>query len=326
MIAFIIRRLLQSLLVMGTVAFIAFSLFNFVGDPVNNMVGQEATEAEREYIRQLLGLDQPFYIQFMRFVGNVLQGDFGQSYRLGQPVLNVLGDRVPATLELVFVAAVMALVIGVPMGVYTGLKRYAISSKLMLTISLIGVSLPTFVIGIMLILVFSVWLNWLPSFGRGQTVNVGWDSNLFSLEGWKSMIMPAITLCLFQLTLVMRLVRAEMLEVLRTDYVKFARARGLSNRAVHFGHALKNTLMPVITITGLQVGGLIAFAIITETVFQWPGMGLLFLQAIQFVDIPVMATYLLLVALVFVIINLIVDMTYYFVDPRLRTEGKGGGH
>jgi len=327
MIAFIIRRLLQSLLVMGTVAFIAFSLFNFVGDPVNNMVGQEATEAEREYVRQLLGLDQPFYIQFLRFVGNVLQGDFGQSYRLGQPVVNVLADRVPATLELVFVAAVMALLIGVPMGVYTGLKRHAISSKILLTVSLIGVSLPTFVIGIMLILIFSVWLNWLPSFGRGETANLfGWDSNIFSLEGWKSLLMPSITLCLFQLTLVMRLVRAEMMEVLRTDYVKFARARGLSNRAVHFGHALKNTLMPVITITGLQVGGLIAFAIITETVFQWPGMGLLFLQAIQFVDIPVMATYLLLVALVFVVINLVVDMTYYFVDPRLRTEGKGGGH
>lgn len=328
MIAFIIRRLLQSLLVMLTVAFIAFSLFNFVGDPINNMVGQEATEAEREYMRQLLGLDQPFYIQFAKFIGNVLQGDFGQSFRLGQPVVNVLADRVPATLELVFVAAVMALVIGVPMGVYTGLRRYAVSSKFMLTISLIGVSLPTFVIGILLILVFSVLPDdpILPSFGRGETVYIGWDTNLLSWDGLKSLIMPSITLCLFQLTLVMRLVRAEMLEVLRTDYIKFARARGLSNRAVHFGHALKNTLMPVITITGLQVGQLIAFAIITETVFQWPGMGLLFLQAIQFVDIPVMATYLLLVALVFVVINLIVDMTYYFVDPRLRTEGKGGGH
>jgi ABC-type dipeptide/oligopeptide/nickel transport system permease component len=235
--------------------------------------------------------------------------------------------RLPATLELVFVAAVLALVIGVPLGVYTGLHRDGAISRILLTASLVGISLPTFLIGILLILIFSVWLGWLPSFGRGATVDLwGWESNLVSWEGFKSIILPSVTLCLFQLTLLMRLVRAEMLEVLRTDYIKFARARGLTNRAVNFGHALKNTLVPVITITGLQIGSLIAFAIITETVFQWPGMGLLFLQAIQFVDIPVMAAYLCLVAFIFVVINLIVDLLYYAIDPRLRLEGTGHAH
>jgi peptide/nickel transport system permease protein len=299
-------------------------LFNFVGDPINNMVGVEATDAERDAARKRLGLDDPFPVQFARFVTNAVQGDFGQSYRLSIPVETAIAERLPATLELVFVAAVMALVIGVPLGVYTGLHRDGAISRILLTVSLIGISLPTFLIGILLILVFSVWLGWLPSFGRGATVDLwGWETNLASWEGFKSIILPAVTLCLFQLTLLMRLVRAEMLEVLRTDYIKFARARGLTNRAINFGHALKNTLVPVITITGLQIGSLIAFAIITETVFQWPGMGLLFLQAIQFVDIPVMAAYLCLVAFIFVVINLIVDLLYYAIDPRLRLERTG---
>jgi peptide/nickel transport system permease protein len=324
MLAYIVRRLLQSILVLIAVGFIAFSLFNFVGDPINNMVGVEATDAERDAARKRLGLDDPFPVQFARFVTNAVQGDFGQSYRLSIPVETAIAERLPATLELVFVAAVMALVIGVPLGVYTGLHRDGAISRILLTVSLIGISLPTFLIGILLILVFSVWLGWLPSFGRGATVDVwGWETNLASWEGFKSIILPAVTLCLFQLTLLMRLVRAEMLEVLRTDYIKFARARGLTNRAINFGHALKNTLVPVITITGLQIGSLIAFAIITETVFQWPGMGLLFLQAIQFVDIPVMAAYLCLVAFIFVVINLIVDLLYYAIDPRLRLERTG---
>ncbi|MBF2759750.1 MAG: ABC transporter permease [Ectothiorhodospiraceae bacterium AqS1] len=320
MLAFIIRRLLQSLLVMVAVGFIAFSLFNFVGDPVNNMVGIDATIEERQRMAESLGLNDPFPVQFARFAANAVRGDFGQSFRLSIPVEDAIAERLPATLELVFVAALLSLAIGVPLGVYTGLHRNSPLSRLMLTVSLIGISLPTFLIGILLILVFSVWLNWLPSFGRGETVDIGWQSNLVSLDGLRSIILPAVTLCLFQLTLVMRLVRAEMLEVLRTDYIKFARARGLTNRAVHFGHALKNTLVPVITITGLQIGNLIAFAIITETVFQWPGMGLLFLQAIQFVDIPVMAAYLCLVAFIFVLINLMVDLLYYAIDPRLRID------
>ena len=324
MLAYIVRRLLQSILVMLAVGFIAFSLFNFVGDPINNMMGIEATEAERERMAEALGLNDPFPIQFMRFVGNAVRGDFGQSFRLSIPVEEAIGDRLPATLELVFVAALLALAIGVPLGVYTGLHRDGFISRVLLTASLVGISLPTFLIGIILILIFSVWLNWLPSFGRGVTTSLwGWESNLTSWEGFKSIILPSVTLCLFQLTLLMRLVRAEMLEVMRTDYIKFARARGLRNRAVHFGHALRNTLVPVITITGLQIGSLIAFAIITETVFQWPGMGLLFLQAIQFVDIPVMAAYLCLVAFIFVVINLVVDLMYYAIDPRLRLDSVG---
>lgn len=324
MLAYIIRRVLQSILVMLAVGFIAFSLFNFVGDPVNNMLGLDATAADRERVAEALGLNDPFPVQFARFVGNAVQGDFGQSYRLSIPVEEAIANRLPATLELVFVGAVLALAIGVPLGVYTGLHRDGFISRILLTVSLIGISLPTFLIGILLILTFSVWLNWLPSFGRGETTIVaGWESNLLSFEGFKSIILPAVTLCLFQLTLLMRLVRAEMLEVMRTDYIKFARARGLHNRSINFGHALKNTMVPVITITGLQIGSLIAFAIITETVFQWPGMGLLFLQAIQFVDIPVMAAYLCLVAFIFVIINLMVDLLYYVIDPRLRLDGAG---
>jgi peptide/nickel transport system permease protein len=324
MLAYIVRRLLQSILVLIAVGFIAFSLFNFVGDPINNMVGVEATDAERDAARKRLGLDDPFPVQFARFAANAVQGNFGQSYRLSIPVETAIAERLPATLELVFVAAVMALAIGVPLGVYTGLHRDGAISRMLLTASLIGISLPTFLIGILLILVFSVWLGWLPSFGRGATVDLwGWETNLASWEGFKSIILPAVTLCLFQLTLLMRLVRAEMLEVLRADYIKFARARGLTNRAIHYGHALKNTLVPVITITGLQIGSLIAFAIITETVFQWPGMGLLFLQAIQFVDIPVMAAYLCLVAFIFVVINLVVDLLYYVIDPRLRLDRPG---
>jgi len=328
MIAFIVRRLLQAMIVMITVGFVAFSMFNFVGDPINNMVGQDATEEERETLRRALGLDQPFYVQYVAYLGNALGGNFGTSYRLGMPVVEAISERLPATLELVFCAAGLALLLGLPLGVYTGLHRDRWLSKVFLTISLIGISLPTFLIGILLILVFAVYLGWLPSFGRGDVVQIGWWSTGFlTVSGLKALILPSITLALFQLTLVMRLVRAEMLEVLRTDYIKFARARGLTNRSVHFGHALKNTMVPVITITGLQIGSLIAFAIVTETVFQWPGMGLLFLQAVQFVDIPIMSSYLILIAFFFVAINLVVDLLYYAVDPRLRADrAVAGGH
>jgi peptide/nickel transport system permease protein len=328
MLAFILRRLAQAVVVMLTVAFIAFMLFQYVGDPVTNILGQDATPEQRDQMRADLGLDQPFFVQFGRFVANAVQGEFGLSLRQGQKVSTLLLERFPATLELVVVAAVIALVVGIPMGVYTALNRGTFLSQVMLTFSLLGVSLPTFLIGILLIMLFSVTLGWLPSFGRGEVVKLGevWTTGWLTVAGWKHLILPAVTLAIFQLTLIMRLVRAEMLEVLRTDYIKFARARGLSNRAVHFGHALKNTLVPVITITGLQLGGLIAFAIITETVFQWPGMGLLFIQAVTFADIPVMAAYLCLIALIFVVINLAVDLLYFAVDPRLRVERPGGGH
>ena len=306
---------------MLTVAFIAFMLFQYVGDPVTNLLGQDATPEQRQQLRTDLGLDQPFPVQFAAFVGNAVRGEFGLSLRQGRKVSSLIVERFPATLELAFGAALLALVFGIPMGVYAALKRGNFWSQALMMFSLLGVSLPTFLIGILLIWIFAVHLQWLPSFGRGEVVSIGgWRTGFLTESGLRALILPAITLGLFQLTLIMRLVRAEMLEVLRTDYIKFARARGLTDRAVHFGHALKNTLVPVITITGLQLGAIIAFAIITETVFQWPGMGLLFIQAVGFADVPVMAAYLCLIALFFVVINLAVDLLYYAVDPRLRIE------
>jgi len=326
MLAFIVRRFVQSIMVMFFVAMVAFSMFTYIGDPVHQMVGIETSLEEREALRVKLGLRDPAIVQFGRFVKNAAVFDFGISYQHKKPVADLIMERMPATLELSLVAALFALVVGVPLGVYTGLHRDSLLSKFFLTISLVGVSLPTFLIGILLIFLFAVILNVLPSFGRGEVVDIGgWSTGFLTVSGLKALIMPSITLGLFQLTLIMRLVRSEMLEVLRTDYIKFARARGLTNRAVNFGHALKNTLVPVITITGLQLGSVIAFAIITETVFQWPGMGLMFLQAITNVDIPIMSAYLILIAFFFVLINLIVDMLYYVVDPRLRVEG-GGAH
>ena len=308
---------------MLAVAFIAFLLFSYVGDPIATMLGQEFTPAQRDALVAALGLDQPAPVQFLKFIGNALRGEFGLSYRLSRPVSDLIIERAPATLELAFCASVVALAVGLPMGVFTGLYRKSWLSRFFLTFSLIGVSLPTFLIGILLILCFSVWLGWLPSFGRGETVQIGfWSTGFLTVSGLKALVLPSITLGLFQLTLIMRLVRSEMLEVLRSDYIKFARARGLRQRSINFGHALRNTLVPVITIVGLQLGSIIAFSIVTETVFQWPGMGLLFIQSVSAADIPVMAAYLLLIALVFVVINLVVDLLYYAVDPRLRA-GKG---
>ena len=326
MLSFILQRIFQAVIVMVSVAFISFLLFQFVGDPVVFLLGQDATPQQIKELRADLGLDKSFVVQFWNFLANAVQGEFGLSLRQGAKVSRLIAERLPATLELAGVAALLALVLGIPMGVYAALKRGTFLSQVFMTVSLLGVSLPTFLVGILLILVFAVGLGWFPSFGRGDVVQVGWwSSGLLTPKGWHHIVLPALTLAVFQLTLIMRLVRAEMLEVLRTDYVKFARARGLSDTAIHFGHALKNTLVPVITITGLQLGALIAFAIITETVFQWPGMGLLFIQAVTFADIPVMAAYLCLTALIFVVINLVVDLLYFVVDPRLRV-GKSGGH
>ncbi|WP_340149669.1 ABC transporter permease [uncultured Sneathiella sp.] len=321
MISFIFKRLVQSVIVMLTVALIAFAMFRFVGDPINNMVGQDTSQADREALAESLGLNDPFIVQFGRFALNAAEGDFGFSYKYRQPVSRLILERLAATLELSFVAAVLTLAIGIPAGVYTALKSKGLLSKGIMTLSLVGVSLPTFLIGILLILLFGVVLRWLPTFGRGDVVALGWwTTGFLTASGLKSLILPSITLALFQMTLIMRLVRAEMLEVMRTDFIKFARARGLPDRSVHFRHALKNTLVPVITITGLQLGSLIAFAIITESVFQWPGMGLLFIQAVADVDIPIMAAYLVLIAFFFVVINMIVDILYYAVDPRLRVD------
>jgi len=320
-IRFILQRLLQSVFVMLTVAFIAFGLFRYVGDPINNMVGQDTSLEERDQLRKDLGLDDPFPVQFARFIRDAVHGEFGISYRHRLPVRDLVAERLPATLELSFVSALMALGLGIPMGVYTAIHRKGVITHAFMTTSLIGVSLPTFLIGILLILLFGVVLPWLPTFGRGDVVHLGgWSTGFLTASGLKALILPAFTLALFQMTLIMRLVRAEMLEVLRTDFIKFGRARGLSLRSIHFRHALKNTLIPVITVTGLQLGSIIAFAIITESVFQWPGMGLLFIQAITEADIPVMSAYLLLIALIFVVINLAADILYVYVDPRLRVD------
>ncbi len=321
MVAYVIQRVLQAIAVIVFVAFVSFMLFNFVGDPIDNMVGQEASFEDREAMRDELGLNDPFVVQFGRFMGNAIHGEFGISYRLQRSVATLISERMPATLELVGASAILALVLGIPLGVFTGINRESWVSRIILVVSLVGVSLPTFVIGILLIYIFAVTLGVLPSFGRGEVVQIGWWSTGFlTVAGWKAILLPSVTLSLFQMTLILRLVRSEMLEVMRTDYIKFARARGLSNRAINFGHALKNTLVPVITIAGLNIGSLIAFSIITETVFQWPGMGFLFIQAVGFADVPVMAAYLVLVAVVFVTINLIVDILYFVIDPRLRAD------
>ena len=323
MFVFVVKRMFQAIFVMLIVTLIAFLLFQFVGDPVMQMLGQEATEADREALRHSLGLDKSIWEQYAAFVGKAAQGDFGVSLRQGAPVSELLKAKMPATIELAFFSAFVATLVGIPLGVFVALKRNSLIAKWLMGLSLIGISLPTFLIGILLILVFSVWLGWLPSYGRGDTIALGWwTSGLFTKDGLLHIILPAITLAVFQIALLMRLVRGEMLEVLRTDYIKFARARGISQRSIYFRHALKNTLLPVITITGLQLGRIIAFSIVTETVFQWPGMGLLFIQAVQFADIPVMAAYLCLISFIFVVVNLIVDLLYVAVDPRLKIDGK----
>ncbi len=323
MFAYIVRRMFQSVIVLLVVGLVAFSMFRFVGDPIDNMLGQERTQADIDRLRTELGLDQPFVVQYAKFLQGAVQGNFGVSYRQGRPVSTILVERAPATLELAFVSGFLAITMGIALGVFTAIRRQGIAANVIMTVSLIGVSLPTFLIGILLIYIFSVELDLLPSFGRGETVMIGsWSTGFLTTSGLKALILPAITLGLYQMTLIMRLVRSEMLEVLRADYVRFARARGLSDRVINFRHALKNTLVPVITITGLQLGSIIAFAIITETVFQWPGVGLLFINAIQFVDIPVMAAYLMLISVMFVTINLIVDLLYYAIDPRLRVDAR----
>ncbi len=319
MLFIIARRLLQALLVLLLVALVAFTIFRYIGDPVENLLGQEATVADRQALTERLGLEDPIPVQYLRFVGNAIRGDFGISYRTAEPVSTLIAERLPATLELAFVSALFALVIGTLLGIYTAIYRDGFIAHTIMSTSLIGVSLPTFLIGVLLIWLFAVELGWLPSFGRGETVQLGfWSTGFLTASGLKSLILPAITLGLYQMTLIMRLVRAEMLEVLRQDFIRFARARGLSERVVYFSHALKNTMIPVITVAGLQLGAIVAFAIITETVFQWPGVGLMFINAVFFVDIPVMSAYLLLVGTVFVVINLLVDLLYLAIDPRLR--------
>ena len=321
MIAVLASRLLQGLLVMLTVTALAFLMFRFVGDPVLTMSREDATPQERAELRTALGLDRPVPIQYARFVGRVVQGDLGISYRNQRPVARLIADRLPATLELVLAATLLALALGIPLGVLCALRPDGVAARAIQALSLVGISTPTFVTGIALILVFAVGLKLVPSFGRGEVVALGWwTTGALTASGLRSLVLPAITLSLFQMTLIMRLVRSEMIDVLSADYIRFARARGLPPSYVHYRLALRNALMPVITVTGLQIGQLIAFAIVTETVFQWPGMGLLFIQAVGFSDIPVMAAYLLFVGALFVALNTLVDLVYVLVDPRLRTS------
>jgi len=324
MLSYLAERVFQSVLVLLLITAVGFVLFRYVGDPVLNMVGQDTSEKEIEQIRQDLGLNDSIPVQYARYLGRVVRGQFGKSFRHGRPVLDLFAERLPATVELAGVSTVLGLALAIPMGVFTGIRPRHPASQILLGFSLIGVSLPTFLIGILLILVFSVLLPWLPSFGRGAVTALGgWSTGLLTVDGWRHIVLPAVTLGLFQLALILRLVRSEMMEVLRADYIKFARARGIRSRSIYFGHALRNTLIPVVTIAGLQLGGILAFAIITETVFQWPGMGLLFLQALSVADLPVMSGYLLVVGVIFVSINLIVDLLYLAIDPRLRDGIRG---
>lgn len=326
MLVFVAKRLMNAVGVMLTVALLAFVIFRFVGDPVELMLNEQASQAQRDELRERLGLNRNLIVQFATFVGNAARGDFGISYRNQQEVFTLIAERLPATFELVLVATILSLAVGIPLGVYTAIRRDTVIARALEFVSVLGVSLPSFALGILFILLFSVTLQWLPAFGRGDVVEIGgWTTGLLTPSGRRALIMPAVTLSLFQITLVMRLVRAEMLETMRTEFIRFARARGLSNRTVHFRYALRNCLMPVITVTGLQIGNLIAFALVTETVFQWPGMGLLFVQAVTFVDIPVMAAYLMMVSFIFVALNMIVDLAYAIVDPRLREDAIAGG-
>lgn len=319
MLARLLGRLGQSVLVLLVVSMVSFLVFRYIGDPTVSLLGEDASVAEREALLQELGFDQSVPVQYAGYLKQVLSGQFGISYRFRQPVTEVIASRVPASVELSLAAALFAVVGGIGLGVYTAMRRQSLVSRTIMGVSLVGVSLPTFLIGIGLIYLFSVELKWLPAFGRGTLVDVGgWQTGLLTVSGLSALVLPAITLGFFKLTLIMRLVRTEMLDVLRSDYIRFARARGLRNATLYGRHALRNTLIPVITIIGLQLGSLIAFAIVTETVFQWPGLGLLFITSIQGVDVPVIAAYLLMIGLLYVGINLVVDLLYAWADPRLR--------
>lgn len=318
---FLLRKLFQAAMLLAGVALISFILFQYLGDPVANMLPESATEVERMQLRASLGLNDPVFVQFLHYLSRLLHGNFGISYYNQVSVFQLIMERLPATLELVFVAVIISLAVGFPLGVWVAITRNKLLREGVQILSLIGVSLPWFLIGIMLIIVFSVWLGWFPSSGRGETVKIGfWSTGLLTASGWRSIVLPALSLALSMITIIMRLVRTEMLEVMKADYIKFARARGIENYRIWFRHALRNALLPVVTVIGLQIGGLIAFAIVIETVFQWPGMGLLLIQSINYVDAPVLSGYLLFIALIFIMINTIVDLLYYLIDPRMRAQ------
>lgn len=319
MTAFIIRRLLQAAGVVFVMSLLVFSGVFMVGDPVEMLVSEEAEESDREQVRRNLGLDQPFYIQYFRFVGAALQGNLGDSFVFEEPAIQLILERMPATFELAVAALLMAVALGIPLGMWAGFKPESAASKTIMASSILGFSLPTFWVGIMMIMLFAVVLGWLPSTGRGPTEEfLGMQVSFFSVEGWSHLVLPAINLALFKLSMVIRLARAGTREVMQQDYIKFARAKGVSRGRIILVHVLKNILIPVVTVLGLEFGGLLAFSVVTETVFAWPGMGRLLIESIGFLDRPVIVAYLIIVVMLFVLINLVVDVLYSVLDPRVR--------
>ena len=321
MIGFVARHFVQAAVVLLAVALIAFIMVRYVGDPVANLLGPEATAADRAEARDRMGLDRPVVEQFVNFVRRAITGEFGISYRYSQNVVTLILERLPATLELAVTSVALAVIVGFPLGIYTAINPDTVPSRVVMTVGLVGASLPTFLVGILLIHLFASHLRILPTFGRGEVIEVGWWSTGFlTLSGVKSLVLPAITLALFYATLIMRLVRVEMLDILQAEYIRFARARGIKSWSIYFRHALKNTLVPLTAVIGLQFGVLISFSIVTESVFQWPGVGLLFISAVQFADIPLISSYLVLVAVIFVSVNMLADLICSALDPRWRSR------
>jgi peptide/nickel transport system permease protein len=325
MLTFLFKRLAQAIVVMFVISLVAFAIQNNLGDPLREMVGQGVSEAQRELLRNQLGLNDPFMIKYSRFLVHAMHGDWGTSFIFKKPALDIIMSKLVATLELVFAATFWIIVLSIPLGVYCAIRPRGLGSKLIMGISTIGISVPVFLTAILLMYVFSIELGWLPSYGRGETVNVfGWQSGLFTIDGLKHLLLPSIALSSIMLPLFIRLVRAEMLEALSAEYVKFAWAKGLDKNKVWFRHALKNTMLPLITVGGVQIGSMVAYTILTETVFQWPGTGFLFLEAITRVDTPLITAYVIFVGLVFVVTNTLVDLLYGVINPTVRLTSKGG--
>jgi len=322
MFAFIVRRIIQAIIVMLVIGMVGFVIQNQIGDPVRDLVGERVTPAEREVIRDQLGLNDPVYVQYVRFVKNALKGDLGLSFFYKKPALEVILAKAPATIELVLVTAVILIVVSIPAGIYSAIYPKKWFSRIVMAVSTIGVAVPVFLTAIALIYLFGVELNWLPSYGRGETVKIwGWESGFFTWDGLKHLILPSVSLSSIMLPLFIRLVRAEMMEVLETEYIKFAWAKGLHRQRVWYIHAFKNTLLPVITVFGVQLGILVAFTILTETVFQWQGMGFMFLEAVERSDTTLLVAYLVVVGVLFVVVNTVVDIIYGFVNPMVRIAG-----
>jgi len=308
---------------MIVISLVGFSIKNKIGDPVRDMVGERVTPAEREVLRDDLGLNDPFLVQYARFLKNAVRGDLGLSFFHKKSALKVIISKAPATLELVFVAALILIFVSFPIGVFTAIYPNNWFSRFTMSFSTLGVSIPVFLTAIMLIFVFAVELNWLPSYGRGETVNLwGWDSGLVTADGLKHLILPGFSLASIMMPLFIRLIRSEMMEVLETEYIKFAWAKGLHRRRIWLLHAFKNTLLPVITVFGVQIGIMFAFTILTETVFQWQGMGFMFLEAVERSDTSLLVAYLVVVGAIFVFVNTVVDILYGFVNPTVRITGR----